>query len=141
MGQPTTNIEPLDTASKSPARPRIVGFDLARSLAILGMIVVHFTLVGSADHSEPQWLACVLRLLDGRASATFMILSGIGLTLFVRRAAHESETEFHETRNTVLRRGCFLLVFGFINLTIWPGDILRIYGISLLVAETSFSIP
>jgi hypothetical protein len=31
------------------------------------------------------------------------------------------------------RRGLLLLAVGFLNLTIWEGDILRVYGVSLLI--------
>ena len=37
-------------------------------------------------------------------------------------------------RKTLTNRGLFLLVVGFVNLLIWPGDILRVYGVSLLIA-------
>jgi hypothetical protein len=47
---------------------RVPGYDVARALALLGMIVVHFSLVAAADRSGPAWLAGVLALLDGRAA-------------------------------------------------------------------------
>jgi uncharacterized membrane protein YeiB len=37
-------------------------------------------------------------------------------------------------RETLVRRGYFLFFIGYLNLTIWQGDILRIYGVSLAVA-------
>ena len=40
-----------------------------------------------------------------------------------------------EVRNILVRRGLFLMAVGFVNLTIWPGDILRVYGVSLLIAS------
>jgi uncharacterized protein len=46
---------------------RVVGFDVARSFAILGMVVVHFSLVMAIDRSGPAWLTEVLGFLDGRA--------------------------------------------------------------------------
>ena len=39
----------------------VVGYDVARSLALLGMIVVHCALVLAADRSRPPWLAAVLQ--------------------------------------------------------------------------------
>jgi uncharacterized protein len=44
-------------------------------------------------------------------------------------------------RRTLVRRGLFLLVVGFLNLTIWPGDILRVYGVSLLIASLLLIAP
>ncbi|HTU90664.1 MAG TPA: DUF418 domain-containing protein [Gemmataceae bacterium] len=114
---------------------RIAGFDIARSFALLGMIVVHFSLVMAADHSSPGWMVTILGFLDGRAAATFVILAGVGLTLRSQRAtAHTNPKALAEVRWTLIRRGLFLLVVGFLNLRIWQGDILRVYGISLLLA-------
>ena len=112
-----------------------LGYDLARSFAMLGMIVVHFGLVMSADPTRPAWAAEVLHLLDGRAAATFVILAGVGVTLMSRRAvaAHDPRA-IAAVQKTLINRGLFLLAVGFVNLVIWPGDILRVYGVSLIVA-------
>jgi uncharacterized membrane protein YeiB len=115
---------------------RMLGLDIARALAILGMVVVHFSLVMGADHTGPTWLNILLGLLDGRAAATFVILAGIGLTLLSRRAVTSQGTQaIVGARRTLVRRGLLLLALGFINLLIWPGDILRVYGVSLLLAS------
>ncbi|HEY7155482.1 MAG TPA: DUF418 domain-containing protein [Gemmataceae bacterium] len=117
------------------AKERIAGYDIARSFALLGMIVVHFSLVMAADRSGPSWLVSILGFLDGRAAATFVILAGVGVTLRSQRAATSADAQaIAEVRRTLIRRGLFLLVAGFINLRIWPGDILRVYGVSLLLA-------
>src|SRR5207237_854354 len=108
---------------------RVVGYDVARSLALLGMMVVHFGLVGAEDATTPNWLAWIFGLLDGRAAATFMVLAGIGLTLLSRRAVESGNRQaVARIRGIVARRGLFLLAIGFVNLAIWPGDILRVYG-------------
>jgi uncharacterized membrane protein YeiB len=76
-----------------------------------------------------------MHVLDGRAAATFVVLAGVGLTLRSRRAAAARDNRaIDPVRRTLIRRGMFLLVMGFINLVIWPGDILRVYGVSLIVA-------
>jgi uncharacterized membrane protein YeiB len=103
---------------------------------MLGMIVLHFSLVAAADRTAPVWLASILSFLDGRAAATFVVLAGVGITLMSRRAAHSGDVAaLSEVRQTLVYRGVFLLVVGFINLTIWPGDILRVYGVSLILAS------
>lgn len=118
--------------------PRIVGYDLARALAILGMVVVHFSIVMAKDWTQPPWLASIVfGFLDGRAAATFVVLAGVGITLMSRRAVESGDpAALAEVRRTLVRRGLFLLAIGFINLMIWPGDILRVYGVSLLLATT-----
>lgn len=106
----------------------MIGYDVARALAMLGMIVVHFSLVAANDKTGPAWMAFVLNLLEGRAAALFVVLAGVGVTLMAHRATAT-------VRATLVRRGLFLLVVGFLNLIIWPGDILRVYGVSLLLAS------
>ena len=73
-------------ADSARASARVIGFDVARALAILGMVVVHFSLVLAADRGGPDWLNVLLGFLDGRAAATFVILAGVGITLMSRRA-------------------------------------------------------
>jgi uncharacterized protein len=119
---------------KGKSGERVLGYDLARSIAMLGMIVVHFGLVMAADHTRPAWATGVLRLFDGRAAAIFMVLAGVGVSLRSRRAVESADPRAIErVRRTLINRGWFLLVVGFANLLIWPGDILRVYGVSLLV--------
>jgi uncharacterized protein len=124
------------------AAGRIEGYDLARAMAILGMVVVHFALVMSTDHLERGWLAAVVDFLDGRAAATFVVLAGVGVTLMSRGAAASGDAAtLAAVRGTLVRRGLFLLTVGFVNLLIWPGDILRVYGVTLLVAASFVAAP
>jgi uncharacterized protein len=116
--------------------PRVLGYDIARSAALLGMILVHFALVAGSEAAGPAWMTSFLSLLDGRAAATFVILAGIGITMMSRRAVASGDAaKIAEVRTTLIRRGIFLLIVGFVNLTIWPGDILRVYGVSLILAS------
>jgi uncharacterized membrane protein YeiB len=99
------------------------------------MVLVHFSLVMSFEHLSDGWLAHVVEFLDGRAAATFVVLAGVGLTLRSRRAVGADDaTGIRDVRVTIMRRGVFLLVAGYLNLLVWPGDILRVYGVSLLLA-------
>jgi uncharacterized protein len=112
---------------------RLVGVDLARSVALLGMCVVHFVLVGGRTGPDSG------DALAGRPAALFVVLSGIGVTLLTRRAVKSGDpAQLRATRRTLLRRGLFLLAVGFANLVIWPGDILRVYGIALIAAAALF---
>lgn len=114
----------------------MVGHDAARALAVLGMVVVHFSLVAAADRGGPAWLAAVLGLLDGRAAATFVVLAGVGITLLSRRAVTAADPVAPAAvRRTLTRRGVFPLAAGFVNLVVRPGDILRVYGVALLVSS------
>ena len=48
----------------APRTGRVVGYDVARSAAMLGMFVVHSSLVAAADRTRPAWLAGVLAPLE-----------------------------------------------------------------------------
>ena len=119
-------------ATTAPNRDRILGYDLARSFAMLGMIVFHFALVMAHDTTRPGWLAFLVGLLDGRAATLFVVLAGVGLTLRSRNIRDDGSAS--AVRRTLILRGIFLFAFGFLNLRIWEGDIPRVYGVSLLLA-------
>jgi uncharacterized protein len=131
-----------DAVAAAPPRARIEGYDLARALAILGMVVVHFALVMSSERmTQGDWMARLVEALDGRAAATFVVLAGVGITLRQRGAAARSGDDpaalpaaLAAVRSTLIKRGLFLLVVGFLNLLFWQGDILRVYGVSLIAA-------
>jgi uncharacterized protein len=131
-------METLTRSLNSSATPtgsqRIEGLDVARSLAILGMMVVHFMLVMTDGVPPEEWSDGLLNVLDGRAAATFVILAGMGVTLLARKAQSPAGTASQKTMAAILRRrGLLLLAVGFLNLIIWEGDILRVYGVSLLL--------
>jgi len=70
----------------------------------------------------------ILWWCDGRAAATFVTLAGFGVArLAVKYPGHEGS-------RLLRRRAAVLAVLGVINHAIWPGDILRVYGVALLLA-------
>jgi uncharacterized protein len=109
---------------------------VARALAILGMMVVHLMLVMTDKVAGEVWSDVLMFLLDGRPAATFVILAGIGVTLMSRKL---KGWEGSTLRSVFVRRGALLLVLGFLNLVVWQGDILRVYGVSLLLVP--FLLP
>ena len=64
---------------------RIIGYDLARALAVFGMVVVNFKIVKGAEDNGPAWLVSLVGLLSGRAAATFVVLAGIGISLLTQK--------------------------------------------------------
>lgn len=63
------------------AADRLVGLDVARCLALLGMVATHVVdeRTPAGDLTVAQWLA------GGRASALFAVLAGVSLALMTRR--------------------------------------------------------
>jgi uncharacterized membrane protein YeiB len=106
---------------------RIIGYDLARAFAIFAMMVDHCA--QALGPTQPTgWGGALLALIDGRPTAIFVILAGVGVTLLNRRQTPA------EIRSVLLRRGAFLLAIGFINQAIWIGDVLRLFGVTMMIA-------
>lgn len=118
-------------AACSAATPRVLGYDIARALAMLSMIVDHTAQFFGPRTPSPAG-AFLLGALDGRASALFVLLAGVGISLLARRQ------EAAALRQTLIRRGLFLLIMGHLNLLLWQGDILRVFGVGLVVAAFLF---
>lgn len=113
---------------------RFHGLDFARSLAILGMVLVNFTAITDEGES-PEWLLFLLGTIQGRAAAIFVVLAGVGISLLSRRARLEqSAVLFREVRITLLKRAVFLLILGVMLIPIWPPDILHFYALYLTAA-------
>ncbi len=103
---------------------RIHGIDVARGLAMLGMVIAHF--VWADDDSG---LAAVLaRSVDGRAMPLFMLLGGIGVVLVSRRSPHPD-------RGLVIRAGILLVIGLLLDATdTWVAVVLQFYGFLFLLA-------
>src|SRR5688572_18078284 len=95
-----------------PPVPRLEGFDLARGLAVFGMVTVHFVLVMTQDAPPSPWAKWLLDALDGRPAATFVLLAGMGVSLMAQRAAARSES-LNVLDRRLRRRGLLLLVCGY----------------------------
>jgi len=121
---------------------RIVGYDLARALAVIGMVVVNFKIAMGAEAAGPAWLVRAAGLLDGRAAALFVVLAGVGISLSSARGRVAMDSaRLAGDRRTLLRRALFLFVVGLAYLPIWTADILHFYGVYLAVAALLLAAP
>jgi uncharacterized protein len=66
-------------------KQRVTGFDLARALAIFGMVIVNFKIAMNAETGN-LLLMSFAGLFEGRASALFVILAGVGVTFLTNKA-------------------------------------------------------
>ncbi|EON72542.1 hypothetical protein H131_10393 [Lysinibacillus sphaericus OT4b.31] len=123
--------------TKVHASQRIEGLDFARALAMFGMLVVNFGVITGAEGNGPTWLIGVQSLFQGRASAIFVILAGIGIALMTAKArATESPSLIQQNRKTLWKRSLFLFVLGMVLYAVgWSGDILHYYGVYMLIAS------
>ena len=70
-------------STPAPRKPRISGVDVARSVAILGMLIAH---LGTGHHPAGGWGEQWMWIFDGRSSALFATLAGVSIALMSRRA-------------------------------------------------------
>ncbi len=111
---------------------RIVGIDIARALAVIGMIIVNFKIV--FGDQGPGWLKIIADFFSGKAAATFVVLAGVGLALMTNSAIRQKDkAKLKIATSRILKRALFLFVVGLSYIWIWPADILHFYGIYMLL--------
>ncbi|MEO0481765.1 MAG: DUF418 domain-containing protein [Planctomycetota bacterium] len=101
------------TGDSAPDGSRLLGFDLARGLAFLGMVIVNFkvVLLWNSD-GDPEWLQNLLGQFSSRAAPLFVLLAGAGMTMLHRsgeRRMENSESSPPWNRRFWLRRSLFLV--------------------------------
>ncbi|SDT04797.1 DUF418 domain-containing protein [Winogradskyella sediminis] len=113
-------------------KERIIGIDIARALAVIGMIIVNFKVVLGANGLS--WVKSFASAFDGKAAATFVVLADIGLALMTNSALRNNNSQKLKTaRIRIVKRALFLFIVGLSYIVIWPADILHFYGIYMLV--------
>jgi len=119
-------------------KQRVMGFDLARALAIFGMVIVNFKIAMNSETGS-ELLSWLSALLEGRASALFVILAGIGVTFLTNKARKLGNiTIVSRSRTSLIKRALLLITIGLMYTPIWEADILHFYGFYFLIAATLF---
>ncbi|MDM8535017.1 DUF418 domain-containing protein [Clostridiaceae bacterium HSG29] len=115
---------------------RILGFDIARAFAILGMMFVNYKIIFTYGVVKHESIRCFLSIFEGRAAAVFLVLAGIGIGFMTKRSYEsESLSERNKDINTIIKRAIFLFIIGlmlFIGFE-WTADILHYYGIYMAI--------
>jgi uncharacterized protein len=120
-------------------RQRIIGFDLARAYAILGMFVVNFTF-SFGSFAGKTFLHKFTLLFVGNSTSIFIICAGMGLALMTNRDTYE-EDEKSNLKSIILKRSWFLFFLGLLLYNWWPGDILHFYGGYMHIAAFLIFMP
>ncbi len=97
----TRPLRGLTSPSSRPVDSRIRGIDLARAIAILGMVMVH---IGPVRMDGFGALGAAYRLPHGRAAILFVVVAGIGISLLAGDRTRD------RLRGTVARLGWRALV-------------------------------
>lgn len=108
---------------------RIVGIDLARGIALLGMFTVHVFVFGPDGEAPTGIMKWLLEVPSGRASVLFFLLSGISLSVIDGRGSSSAQP------GVLRRRGAVLILVGLVlSSGPWPASILEHYGVMFLTA-------
>ncbi|MEU6118795.1 acyltransferase family protein [Streptomyces sp. NPDC047117] len=107
-GDTTTEPAQPSPQAAAPATRRLVGVDLARGLAVLGMFTVH---AGPAP-SDAGPLAPLVELTYGRSSALFALLAGFTLVLMTGRSEPRTGRAGRQAVGRVLIRSVVLFALG-----------------------------
>jgi len=131
---PIRRVEWNNPSPLPASQGRVQGFDLARGIAIIGMVLVNYS-IDTNEEDAPDWLISLIGAIQGRAAAIFVVLAGVGISLLSQRARIENRPElFHSVRIILLKRAGFLLVLGISLIPLWPADILHFYAVYLTVS-------
>jgi uncharacterized protein len=120
----------LDMSRFSSQTHRIAGYDLARAIALVGMIFVNIKYQMEAEEYGTAFQIWLSNLLDGRPAVTFVILAGAGLSLLNARPVRNDKTpRAPKAYSIILKRAAFLFLIGIAFSRVWYADILHFYGI------------
>ena len=120
-------------------KQRVTGFDLARALAIFGMVIVNFKISMNAETGN-LLLMSFSGIFEGRASALFVILAGVGVTFLTDKEREFGDGSFVlKKRLLLIKRGLLLIAIGLVYTPIWEADILHFYGFYFLIAAAIFT--
>ena len=119
------------------------GIDLARFIAFVGMVLVNYRIaIVEGLEGTPNWVRWILTRIDGRASAMFIILAGIGVSLMSRKARISGDAgAIWGVRKALLKRSAFLFVLGLLFYNVWPADILHFYGFYIAAGVVLLTAP
>ena len=115
---------------------RIAGYDLARSLALFGLVVANFSIdVEKADFGLYHLIQVRLHsLMQGGAVATFLMLGGVGISLLTQRVRVTNDAHgIADNRKRLIKRAASLLVVGICCNLIWQTRFLCFYSICIII--------
>ena len=110
-----------------PDANRIQGYDMARAIAILAMVVVNYTSMMEVSVFPGAWVCSVVDFLYGRAATLFVVLAGVSLSLVVR--GHRAGSRRNSIESYLMKRSVLLFITGIALSFWWEADILHFYAL------------
>lgn len=121
---------PQDTNSIHPQR--ILGFDLARGIALCAMLFINFKSIfcpsATAYGSVVNWID----FLERRAAVVLVMAAGAGLSLLIKKSAWQRLKSESKSEKILIKRALFLAFSGYFLSFFWSGDILHFYAVFML---------
>ena len=102
---PRRSAQPPDRAGM----PRVVGLDVARALAVFGMLGAHLGVVAPDVAASPSTWSGVV---NGRSSILFAVLAGISVALLSGRTTPVSGDDLVRARVRILVRAAWVFAIG-----------------------------
>jgi uncharacterized membrane protein YeiB len=134
LGSEPGVVRPLGSSVERGGRAvaqRVGGVDLARAVAMLGMLIAHY-----AQAEAPNSALQALRgSVDGRAMPLFVLLGGVGFSMLTARSAHPDRD--------VLRRAAVLFPLGLVLVEHVPyiAVIVHFYAVFFLAGALVRRLP
>ncbi len=112
-------------------KKRIIGINIARALAVIGMIIVNFKIVlGEIGNNALKTFA---HIFDGKAAATFVVLAGVGLALMTNSVIkNQNRKKLKIVKKRIIKRAICLCIIGLSYVPIWSAAIRHFYGIYMI---------
>jgi hypothetical protein len=98
-------------------KQRIIGINVAKALAIIGMIIVNFNVVFSKNGYS--WVKSFASIFDGKSTATLAMLAVFGPALMTNSdIKNHDQTKLKVARIRIMKRAVFLFFVGLSYMTI-----------------------
>lgn len=119
---------------------RVYGIDIAKGLAIFGMIFMNYKIAGKYLFSEPyntnEITYSLLDNMSGRFGALFIFLAGMGVILMNWKALMNNDiVQLKINRRKLFKRSAFLLIIGMLFSLFWKADILHYYAFYIFIGS------
>jgi uncharacterized membrane protein YeiB len=118
---------------------RIGGLDVARGVAVLGMMSAHVGVAGPDLWSTDGWLG----VADGRSAALFAVLAGLSIALLSGRQQPVGGAALGRARVRILVRGGLLVLLGMFLAALGApiAVILQSYGLMFALVLPTLRLP
>jgi uncharacterized membrane protein len=128
MTTPALRVTPLSRLRAYGHSRRIVGVDIARGLAVLGMFGAHIGLIPAFDWTDPaSWSGVV----SGRSAILFALLAGVSIAIISGGSTPFSGQNLFRARIRILVRALVLFLLG---------ALLEVFGTNVAVILTYYAV-